>query len=92
MPPLLLWSLHRAGYDPRGFALQFLIARSRVYCLALHRRPPKNTNFAFADPFFHRAWGPPPVHVAISVLFLVIVVYLPTHLVLKRVFPCGRAA
>jgi hypothetical protein len=86
MPPLLLWSLHRAGYDRRGLALQSLIA-VLAFIASRFTIPTKNTNFAFADPFFHRAWGPPPIHVAVSVLFLAIVVYLPTHLVLKGLFP-----
>jgi hypothetical protein len=87
MPPLFLWTLHRAGYDRRGFALQSLIALL-VFIASRFTSPAKNMNFAFTDPFFHRSWGPPPVHVAISFLFMVIVVYLPTHLVLKKV--CGR--
>jgi len=85
MPPLLLWTLHRTGYDRRGFRLQSLIALL-VFIASRFTSPAKNMNFAFTDPFFHRSWGPPPVHVAISFLFMIIVVYLPTHLVLNRVF------
>jgi hypothetical protein len=86
MPPLLLWSLRRVGYDRRGLVLQSLIALL-AFTASRFTNPARNMNFAFTDPFFHRAWGPPPVHVAWSVLLLVIVVYLPTHVVLKRVFP-----
>ena len=85
IPPLLLWALHRTGYDRRGFALQSSIALL-VFIASRFASPAKNMNFAFTDPFFHRSWGPPPVHVAISFLFMVIVVYLPTHLALKRMF------
>jgi hypothetical protein len=91
MPLLLLWSLHRVGYDRRGFALQSVIALL-AFVASRFTTPAKNVNFAFTDPFFHRAWGPPPVHVAISILFMTIVVYLPTHLILKRVFPVRQAA
>ncbi len=85
MPFLLLWALRRVGYDPRGLALQCAIA---VFAFGAARftDPAKNMNFAFTDPFFHRAWGPAPVHVAVSVLFMLVVVYLPTHLVLRRFF------
>jgi hypothetical protein len=86
MPPLLLWAIRRVGYDRGGFALQSSIALL-AFIGSRFTAPAKNMNFAFADPFFHRAWGPAPVHIAISVLFLEIVVYLPTHLVLKRAFP-----
>ena len=85
MPPLLLFWLRRVGYDRRAFALQSVIALL-AFIASRFTSPAKNMNFAFTDPFFHRAWGPPPVHVATSVLFLVVVVYLPTHLILQRAF------
>jgi len=91
MPVLLLWALHRAGYDRRALALQSAIPLA-AFIAARFTAPDKNMNFAFSDPFFHRAWGPPPLHVAISVLFMVVVVYLPTHLVLKRFFPIQPGA
>jgi hypothetical protein len=84
MPPLLLWLLHRIGYDRRGLALQSLIA-VLAFGAARFTTPARNINFAFTGPVFHRSWGPPPVQVAISVLFVVVVVYLPTHLALKGI-------
>jgi hypothetical protein len=85
MPVLLLWVLHRVGYDHRGLALQSLIALF-AFTGSRFTIPAKNMNFAFTDPFFRRAWGPPPAHVAVSLAFMVIVAYLPTHLLLKRFF------
>jgi hypothetical protein len=85
MPVLLLWALRRRGYDSRGLALQCLIALF-VFSAARFTDPAKNMNFAFTDPFFHRAWGPAPIHVAVTVLFMLIAAYLPTHLVLRRFF------
>jgi hypothetical protein len=82
---LLLAMLGSIGYDRRGLQLQCAIA---VFAFVASRftNPAKNMNFAFTDPFFHRALGPPPVHVLVSVLFMVIVVYFPTHLFLSRFF------
>jgi hypothetical protein len=85
MPILLLWALHRIGYDRRGWALQCAIALP-LFIGARFASPATNINYAFTDPFIHRAWGPPPIHVLISWLFMVVVVYLPTHLLLKRLF------
>jgi hypothetical protein len=85
MPVLLLLALRRFGYDRRGWALQCAIALP-LFAAARFTTPARNINYAFADPFLHRAWGPPPIHVLISWLFMVIVVYLPTHLALKAVF------
>ena len=85
MPPLLLWSLYRLGYDRRGWKLQCAIALP-LFIAARFTAAAQNINFAFSDPFVHRAWGPPAVHVIISWLFMVFVVYLPTHLLLKHFF------
>jgi hypothetical protein len=85
MPALLLWAVQRIGYDPRGVALQCVIT-VLAFSGARFTNPAKNMNFAFSDPFFHRAWGPPPVHVAVSALFMAVAVYLPTDLMLKRLF------
>ena len=84
-PPLLLWAIHRMGYDRGGFALQSAIAAA-AFAAARFTSPERNINFAFRDPFFHHAWGPPAVHVAISALVLIVIVYLPTHLCLKHFF------
>jgi hypothetical protein len=85
LPPLLLLLLYRLGYDKRGWALQSAIALP-VFIASRFTIPAKNMNFAFADPFFRREWGPAPVHIVVIWLFMVFVVYLPTHLFLMRVF------
>ena len=86
MPFLLLWALSRVGYDCRGLILQCLVAVF-AFSAARFTNPQKNMNFAFTDPFLHRPWGPGAVHVAISVVFMLVVAYWPTHLALRRVFP-----
>lgn len=85
MPILLLWALHRTGYDKRGWALQCAIALP-LFIVARFTAPPTNINYAFIDPFIRRQWGPAPIHVLISWLFMAFVVYLPTHLLLKKLF------
>jgi hypothetical protein len=90
MPFLLLWVLHRTGYDRRGWITQCLIAVPVVASARLDSTPQTNINFVYTDPFFHRAWGPAPLHLAAVLLFLMLVVYLPTHLLLARLFPPSR--
>lgn len=85
IPPLLLWAIQRVGYDRRGWALQSAISLP-VFVVARFTSPADNINFAFIDPFFHKQIGPAPVHVAVCWLFMVVVAYLPTHLLLKRLF------
>jgi hypothetical protein len=85
LPPLLLWLVYRLGYDRRGWALQSAIALP-VFIASRFTIPAKNMNFAFADPFFRRQWGRAPVHIVVIWLFMVFVVYLPTHFFLMRLF------
>ena len=86
MPALLLWGIYRMGYDRRAWALQSAIALP-IFALARFTRPATNIDFAFSDPFFHRQMGPAPLHILVVWLFMVVVVYLPTHLFLKHLFP-----
>ncbi len=85
LPIVLLWGLWRVGYDRRGLAVQSAIAAgllvvSRFLPVAL------NVNYAYRDPLLHRAWGPAPVHLGVTLLGLVAVLYWPTHVLLGRVF------
>jgi hypothetical protein len=92
-PILLLWSLKQTGYAHRGFALQSAIAASAMIA-ARFANPAENINYAFRDPLAHRAWGPAPVHVTLMWLGLVILIYLPTHLILAKFVaqPMGQYA
>ena len=82
-PPLLIALLRRLGYDHRGFALQCGIA-AVVLVASRFILPGENLNYAFRDPFFHRSWGPAPLHLALTYAVLVVAVYWPTHRLLRR--------
>jgi hypothetical protein len=90
LPVVLLWSLRRAGYDRPGWALQCGITLF-LYSASRFTAPEKNIGFAFVDPFFHHSWKPAALHVAFTVLFLAVVVFLPTHLILRRIFQPPKA-
>ena len=86
LPFILLWSLSRLGYDRRGWKLQSAILLP-VLIASRFVTPDQNLNFAVKDPFLHRSYGPAPTHLFLTFLFLVFVVYFPTHLLFSRVFP-----
>jgi hypothetical protein len=85
MPPLLLWGVYRMGYDRRAWALQSAITLP-VFVLARFTHSATNIDFAFSDPFFRHQLGPPPIHILIIWIFMVLVVYWPAHWLLKRFF------
>ena len=84
-PVLLIWAVRRVGYDRRAWLLQSLIALALLITSRLVL-PEANLNFTQTDPFFHRQVGPAPVHVFLTWLVLITVVYWPTHRVLMRLF------
>ncbi|MGA8267446.1 MAG: hypothetical protein WB787_06770, partial [Candidatus Acidiferrales bacterium] len=80
LPIVLLLSLRRTGYDARALKLQSLIAGVALVA-SRFVGPQRNINFAFADPFFRRSWGPAPVHLALVLAPLILLIYVPTHIV-----------
>jgi hypothetical protein len=88
-PPLLWWALRRVGYDRRALLAQSVFALA-VMAVSAAAMPGANLNFARRDPFWHRAWGPPWLHVALTFAGLVTLVYAPTHALLARVMPRPR--
>lgn len=88
LPLVLLWALTRVGYDRRAWALQTAIVVG-TFVASRFTSPAANINYAFHDPFWHRQLGPAPLHVLLCILAMAIVVYLPTHLILVRVYCRG---
>jgi hypothetical protein len=85
-PLLLLWALRRVGYDRRALPVQTVLT-AILLVASYFVLPQVNINFARANPFTGTPWGPPPVHLALSLLALVAVVYWPTHRLLNHFFP-----
>lgn len=86
IPVVLLWALHRAGYDRRGWMLQAGIVAA-AFVGARFTPAWQNINFAFRLPVVDKPFGPAPLHVAVSVAFMIFVVYWPTHWALRKIFP-----
>lgn len=85
LPCVLVWALWKQGYDRRGLPLQAAIA-AVLLVAGRFLSPALNMNYAYRDPVFNRAWGPAAVHLTMILAGIVALLYLPTHLVLKRVF------
>ena len=85
-PALLTWALARVKYDSRALPFQTTFA---VVVLVVSRCvwPEANLNFAWRDPFLHRALGPAWLHLLITASALVGCVYWPTHWLLGKLFP-----
>jgi hypothetical protein len=85
LPIVLVAAVLRLGYDRRALPLQagitlVLVAAARL----LVPIPEKNLNFAYREPITHHAMGPAPLHVVLLTVGVVVLIYLPTHLLLRR--------
>src|SRR6516162_7210595 len=75
-----------AFHVPCGWVAGTLLAASRLL------GPSRNLNYAFADPVFHRAFGPAPIHLALIFAVLAGTIYWPTHRFLIWILPTNRRA
>ncbi|MBZ5571960.1 MAG: hypothetical protein LAO09_08780 [Acidobacteriia bacterium] len=82
MPPLLLWGIWRLGYDERGWKCQTL-ATWIVVPINYFWRPQFDINWA-RGPFFREQHVAPGLVYLLAYLILVpLVVYWPTHVLLR---------
>ena len=97
LPILLLWLIWQLGYDRRAFKAWTVLAWGLVLiCFFIMPAPPApadapnlpvNINyvhgFSDAKP---QAWMPPLAYLGLLLFMLPTCIYLPTHLLLERVF------
>ena len=98
LPLVLLYLLARLGYDRRGFwawtGLAWVLMPVCYFLLTGPPAPadapnvPVNVNYVYGpDDRAAQTWVPPLAWLGLLMAGLPLAVYLPTHLVLKRVFP-----
>ena len=85
-PPLLLWTLNRLGYDRRGLVCQVATACVLLPICWFVSDPATNLNWVY-KPFNKPQTGMAPgLYLLVCILGYIVLVFLPTHLVLRRVF------
>lgn len=101
LPLLLLWALWRLGYDRRAVPAQTLVALVLLpICFFFTPRPPApvghptaavNLNWVFGPgEAVVQAWMAPGLYLVLQMAFWPIVIYLPTHFALKKLWGTGR--
>jgi len=89
LPLLILWMLYRLGYDHRAFAWQILVAIIVLPLSYFVSNPRENVNWVYGFGERPQTTLPAPLFVLCLMLAFPIVIYLPMHLLLNRIF--GRA-
>ncbi len=86
LPPTLLFLLSRFGYDKRAFVFQTLLTWVILLISYNATDPEKNINWVFGPGDKPQHFIPPPLYLAIEMTALPLMVFLPTHLILLRLF------
>ena len=86
LPVLLLWLLHRLGYDQRAFFWQTIVALVVLPLSYLLSNPQENVNWVYGFGQNPQRVLPAPLLVILLMLLFPLVVYLPTHLLFTRLF------
>lgn len=90
MPPLLLWMVWRLGYEPRAWLTQTAVAWVVLPCSYWLGTPEQNINWTHGPGDGPQRWMPQVLYLALLMALFPLCVYLPTHLLLRRLFPPGR--
>jgi hypothetical protein len=83
LPALLLWAVHRLGYDPRALAFQTVTALVILPVTYALTDPADNVNWVYGPGSKRQTWTSPRAYLALVMLFFPVVIYLPTHLLLS---------
>jgi len=100
MPAMLLWMVWRLGYDRRACAVQSVVTMLILEMSFLFTyRPPAspqhpggvNINWVFGFGYQSpQKWMHPVLFVTLHMLFYPLCIYLPTHLVFRKLFGQSR--
>jgi len=87
LPVLLLWLIHRLGYDRRAWRLQTLGCWAVLLATFRLTNPKDNINHVFGPGSQPQHRIPPLLYLLIVMWLIPLLVYFPTHLALLRMFP-----
>ena len=86
MPLLLVWLLYRFGYNPRALIAQTLLAWIVLPASYFLTTPSQNVNWVYGMGSGPQKWLPAPLYLVLLMLAFPLVLYLPTHFLLKKLF------
>ncbi len=86
LPVLLVWMVSRLGYDSRAFVAQTILAWLVLPLSYLLTKPSENVNRVYGLGEKPQTWMPGPVYLVLLMILFPLVIYLPSHLLLKEIF------
>jgi len=86
LPVVLIWMLHRLGYDRRAWLFQTLVAMVVLPISYVLSTPSENINWVYGFGGKPQKALPAPLYLVILMLMFALGVYLPMHFLFTNVF------
>ncbi len=86
LPVFLIWLVHHHGYQRRAILYQTLLAWLILPITYAVTDPAANVNWVHGFGHQPQTWMPGPLFVVFLMVMFPITIYLPTHLLLSRLF------
>lgn len=86
LPLLLVWLLYRFRYDTRALVAQTLLAWVVLPVSYFLTKSSENINWVYRPGGGPQKWMPAPLYLVLLMLAFPLVLYLPTHFLLKKLF------
>ena len=86
LPVLLVWMVYRLGYDNRALIAQTLLAAVVLPLSRLFSDPRQNINWVYGFGKKQQGNAAGPWLVALLIVIFPVLIYLPTHLALAKLF------
>jgi hypothetical protein len=86
LPVMMLWMIARVGYDSRALWAQTALGWGVLFLCYFFTDPKENVNWVFGPGNEPQKRLHPLVYLALVMLFFPVVIYLPTHFILKWIF------
>ena len=84
LPPMLLWSVRRLGYDPRAFRFQVAAGEAVLAASYVFTNPEENVNWVYGPGDKPQRKIPRRVYLCGVMLLFPLCVWWPTHWFLRR--------
>lgn len=86
LPVLLVWLVCRLGYHQRALVWQTLLAWCVLSVTYFFAEPSRNINWVYGFGREPQTWMPPALYLVLLMIFIPVVIYLPTHVLLGKLF------
>jgi hypothetical protein len=91
LPAFLVWLIYRLGYERRALIYQTVLAWVLLPATYLLTDPTANINWVRGLGREAQDWMPAPVYLILLMIAFPVIIYLPTHLLLERLFADPRS-